>query len=170
MKLDGNTILITGGTSGMGLELAKELVNRNNVVIVTGRDRERLERAKNQLPRLHTIQSDASRIEDVDSLFTRVTKEFPALNVVVNNASVRRTIDLQDEGQDLEQLTGEVDINFKGQVWTVARFLPHLKRMPGAAVVYVSSVRAFVPLPSCPIYSATKAAINSFSRSSKRPR
>jgi uncharacterized oxidoreductase len=165
MKLDGNTVLITGGTSGIGLELAKELLKRGNAVLITGRDRERLERAKKQLPELHTIQSDASRIADIDSLFARVTREFPALNILVNNAGVMRTINLHSEDQSLEELTREIDTNFKGPVCMVKRFLPHLKKMASAAIVNVSSGLAFVPLPSAPIYCATKAAMNSFTRS-----
>ncbi len=165
MKLDGNTVLITGGTSGIGLELAKQLLKRSNTIIITGRDSERLEGAKKQLPELHTIQSDASRIADIDSLFARVTQEFPALNILVNNAGVMRTINLHNEDQSLEELTREIDINFKGPVWMVKRFLPHLKKMPSAAIVNVSSGLAFVPLPSSPIYCATKAAMNSFTRS-----
>ena len=165
MKLDGNTILITGGTSGIGLESAKEFLKRSNTVIITGRDKKRLERVKSELPQLNTIQSDVSRIEDINALFARVSKEFPALNVVMNNAGVMRTINLHDEGQSLEELTREIDTNFKGPVWMVKRFLPHLKRMPTAAIINVSSGLAFVPLPSSPVYCATKAAMNSFSRS-----
>lgn len=75
MKLDGNTILITGGTSGIGLESAKEFLKRSNTVIITGRDKKRLERVKNELPQLNTIQSDVSRIEDINALFARVSKE-----------------------------------------------------------------------------------------------
>ncbi len=124
MKLDGNTILIAGGTSGMGLELAKELLNRNNTVIVTGRDAARLAQAKDQLPQLHTIQSDVSRIEDVDTLFTRVTTEFPALNIVVNNASVRRTIDLQNERQNLESSRARSTSTSRGRYGWLRGFFP----------------------------------------------
>ncbi len=165
MKLEDNTVLITGGTSGIGLELAKELLGRKNTVIITGRDEGRLEQAKKLLPELSTIKSDVSRIEDIDALFARVTKEHPTLNVLVNNAGVMRTINLHEEDQSLDDLTREIDINFKGPVWMVKRFLPHLKKMPSAAIVNVSSGLAFVPLPSCPVYCATKAAMNSFSRS-----
>ena len=165
MKLSGNTILITGGTSGIGLELAKAFLKRQNTVIVTGRDPARLERAKNELPQLHTVQSDVSRIDHVDALFASVTAQFPALNVLVNSAGVMRSVDLNDGEQGLEELTREVDINFKGPVWMTHRFLPQLKRVPSAAIVNISSGLAFVPLPSAPIYCATKAAINSFTRS-----
>jgi uncharacterized oxidoreductase len=165
MKLDGNTILITGGTSGIGFELAKELLKLQNTVIITGRHADRLERAKAQLPQVHTVQSDVSRIEEIDALFARVTGEFPALNVLVNNAGVMRTINLHTEDQGMEELTREIDTNFKGPVWMVKRFLPQLKKVPSAAIVNVSSGLAFVPLPSCPVYCATKAAMNSFTRS-----
>jgi uncharacterized oxidoreductase len=165
MKLEDNTVLITGGTSGIGLELAKQLLGRKNTVIITGRDEGRLEQAKKQLPELSTIKSDVSRIEDIDALFTRVTKEHPSLNILVNNAGVMRTINLHDEELSLDDLTREIDVNFKGPVWMVKRFLPHLKKMPSAAIVNVSSGLAFVPLPTSPVYCATKAAMNSFSRS-----
>ncbi len=165
MKLDGNTILITGGTSGIGYELAKEFLSQKSVVIITGRDAERLERAKKALPELHTLQSDQGKSEDIESLFAVVTKEFPQLNVLVNNAGVMRNINFHEEDQNLEELTREIDVNFKGPVRMVKRFLPHLKKMPSAAIVNVSSGLAFVPLPIAPIYCATKAAMNSFSRS-----
>ena len=165
MRLDGNTVLITGGTSGIGFELAKELLKRKNVVVITGRDDGRLERAKKQLPELHTIKSDVSQIGDVESLFRAVTRDFPALNVLVNNAGVMRNINLHDEKQEMDELTREIDINFKGPVWMVKRFLPHLKAMPSAAIVNLTSGLAFVPLPIAPVYCATKAAMNSFSRS-----
>jgi uncharacterized oxidoreductase len=165
MKLDGNTILITGGTSGIGFELAKEFLKHKNTVIITGRDEERLARAKRELSGLHILKSDVSRIEDVNALFAAVTKEFPSMNILVNNAGVMRTINLHDEDQNLEELTREIDINFKGPVWMIKRFLPQLKKMPSAAIVNVSSGLAFVPLPIAPVYCATKAALNSFSRS-----
>jgi uncharacterized oxidoreductase len=165
MKLDANTILITGGTSGIGLELAKELSKHKNVVIITGRDDERLERTKKQVPGLHTIKSDQGRSDDIQSLFATVIKEFPRLNILVNNAGVMRNINFHDAHPNLDELTREIDINLKGPIWMVERFLPHLKSMPSAAIVNISSGLAFVPLPIAPIYCATKAAVNSFSRS-----
>ena len=83
----------------------------------------------------------------------------------MNNAGVMKTINLHTEDQALEALTREIDINFKGPVWMAKRFLPQLKKMPSAAIVNVSSGLAFVPLPSAPVYCATKAAMNSFTRS-----
>ena len=165
MKLDGNTILITGGSSGIGLELARELEKRGNTVIITGRDRAKLESAQKQNPRLHVIQSDVSRVEDIEALYKQVTREFPELNVLVNNAGVMRMVNLNKQEGTLEDLTTEIDINFKGPVRLTRRFLPELKKRPTAAIINVSSGLAFVPLPISPIYCATKAALHSFSLS-----
>ena len=165
MKLEGNTILITGGTSGIGFELAKQLSSRGNSVIVTGRSQAKLDRAKQELPALSIIQGDVSRAEDIDALHAQVLKEFPKLNVLVNNAGVARALNLNKQEGTLEELTQEIDINFKGPVRLAWRFLPHLKSVPNAAIINVSSGLAFVPLPTMPIYSATKAALHSFSLS-----
>jgi uncharacterized oxidoreductase len=165
MKLEGNTVLITGGASGIGFELAKELQKRGNTVIITGRDQAKLGRAKQQIPELHLIRSDVSRISDIDALFAHVTQEFPKLNVLINNAGVMRTINLHKEEGSLEDLTREIDINLKGPIQMVRKFLPQLKKMESAAIVNVSSGLAFVPLPIAPIYCATKAALHSFSLS-----
>jgi uncharacterized oxidoreductase len=165
MKLEGNTVLITGGAIGIGFELAKKLLERGNTVIITGRDKAKLEAAAKQLPRLQTVPSDVSKVADIEALYARVTKDFPALNVLVNNAGVMWTINLHDDERSLEDLTGEIDINFAGPVRMVKRFLPHLKTLPSAAIVNVSSGLAFVPLPINPIYCATKAAMHSFTLS-----
>jgi uncharacterized oxidoreductase len=163
MKLEGNTVLITGGNSGIGLEMARQLIQRGNTVVVTGRDMAKLDRARAQLPRLQTLQSDVSRVEDIEALYARVTKDFPTLNILVNNAGVMRAINMHRDQPSLDDLTTEIDINLKGPVRMARRFLPHLKRQTSAAVLNVSSGLAFVPLPISPIYSATKAAIHSFS-------
>src|SRR3954454_13635481 len=111
VKLSGNTILITGGTSGIGLELASQLLKRGNEVIVTGRDQAKLGEVKKQLPGAHTIQSDVSDAGAIDGLYARVIKDFPDLNVLVNNAGIMRKINLQDDDRDIAGLTREIDIN-----------------------------------------------------------
>lgn len=165
MKLLGNTILITGGAGGIGFEMAKELQKHGNTVIITGRDQAKLERAKERIPQLHVVQSDVSRVSDIDALFTNVTREFPTLNVLINNAGVMRTVNLHKEEGSLEDLTSEIDTNLKGPIRMVWKFLPQLKKAESPAIVNVSSGLAFVPLPSAPVYCATKAAMNSFTRS-----
>jgi uncharacterized oxidoreductase len=163
MKLEGNTILVTGGTSGIGLELAKALQKRGNTVIVTGRDPAKIEKAK-QVAGLTVIQSDVSKLADIEALHAQVTKDFPNLNVVINNAGIMRTLNVHKE-LTAEEFTSEVDINLKGPMWMVWKFLPHLKSKPSAAIMNVSSGLAFVPLPTSPVYCATKAGLHSFTQS-----
>jgi uncharacterized oxidoreductase len=165
MKLQHSTILITGGTSGIGLELLKQL-SRQGVakIIITGRDLHKLEQAKRQFPDIHTVQSDVSNPKDIVQLYQQVTTQFPALNIIINNAGIMRDIDLQDEGMDLENITREIDTNLSGTIRMVHQFLPHLKKQTAAAIVNISSGLAFVPFPLSPVYSATKAGIHSYTQ------
>jgi uncharacterized oxidoreductase len=164
MKLEKRTILITGGTSGIGLELAKQLLQRGNTVIVTGRDQEKLDAATQALPGVHTFKSDVSDPEAIAALHNRVLAQFPALDTLINNAGIMRNLNLnQDRG--LNDVTHEIEINLSGPVRMVQKFLPHLKTRQGALIVNVSSGLAFIPLPLSPVYCATKAAIHSFTQS-----
>jgi uncharacterized oxidoreductase len=163
MKLEGRTILITGGTSGIGFELAKRLIARRNTVIITGRDRQKLEETKAALPGVHTLQSDASRPEDIEALRQRVTTEFPECDTLINNAGVMRNINM-NQSRSLTDLTQELEINLSGPVQMAQAFLPHLKSRPNALIVNVSSGLAFVPFPLSPIYSAAKAGLHAFTR------
>jgi uncharacterized oxidoreductase len=165
MKLDGNTILITGGSSGIGFEFARAFVALRNTVIITGRDVAKLTKAQAQVPELKTIRSDVSRVEDINALYVKVTHDFPALNVLMNNAGVMRPINFHKDGDDLDDLTSEIDINLKGYVRMTRRFLLHLKEQPAAAIINITSALAFVPLPLVPVYCATKAGLHSFTQS-----
>ncbi|HVC08419.1 MAG TPA: SDR family NAD(P)-dependent oxidoreductase [Elusimicrobiota bacterium] len=165
MKTSGNIVLVTGGSSGIGFEFAKQLVALGNTVIATGRDEEKLKKAKSQLPELHVIKSDVSDAAAIASLRDVVLSEFPALNVLVNNAGIMRTINLHEDGVSLDELTREIDINLKGPMRMAKTFLPHLKKQDSAAIVNVSSGLAFTPLPTSPVYCATKAGLHSFTLS-----
>lgn len=165
MNLNGNTILITGGSSGIGFEMAKQLLAANNKVIITGRNMERLEKAKQKLGDVTIIQSDVSNPDSIKELYDQVSKDFSNLNVLINNAGVMLTINLQDHKLLAKELTKELDINVKGTIWMNDAFLPLLKKNKNAATVNVSSGLAFVPLPISPVYCAAKAAIHSYSLS-----
>ncbi len=165
MDLKNNTILITGGTSGIGFELAKELHALGNTVIVTGRSQAKLHSAHRMLPGLHTVQSDAGDPAAIEALFAKVTGDFPSLNILINNAGIMRKIDLNDESKGFENLAREIEINLTGPVQMAGRFLPHLRKQDRAAIVNVSSGLAFVPFPISPVYSATKAGLHSFTQS-----
>ncbi|GJG88966.1 oxidoreductase [Gemmatimonadetes bacterium T265] len=163
MPLTNRTVLITGGASGIGLALATLLVPRRNTVLVTGRDGERLAAAERALPGVRGFQSDASDPEAIRALRERVLAEFPALDVLVNNAGVMRNIDFgRAAGPD--DVTREIEINLSGPVRMVEQFLPHLKGRGEALIVNVSSGLAFVPFPLAPVYSATKAGIHAFTQ------
>jgi uncharacterized oxidoreductase len=165
MKTSGNTILITGGSSGIGFEFAKQFLALGNTVVATGRDEGKLQKAKALLPELKVVKSDASRPDDIEALRKKVLSDFPALNVLVNNAGIMRTINMHDEGGALESLTDEIDVNLKGPIRMAKAFLPHLKKQGAAAIVNVTSGLAFVPLPVSPIYCSTKAGLHSFTLS-----
>lgn len=163
MKLEERTILITGGTSGIGFELAKTLIARRNTVIITGRDSQKLEEAKSALPGVHAFQSDASNPTDIESLRQLVTEAFPACDTLINNAGVMRNIDM-NQPRSLTDITRELDINLNGPVQLVQAFLPQLKSRPNALIVNVSSGLVFIPFPLSPIYSTAKAVLHAFTR------
>jgi uncharacterized oxidoreductase len=164
MKLEQRTILITGGTSGIGFEFAKQLLQRGNIVIVTGRDGNRLEEAERSLSGLNTIQSDVSDPSAIDKLHSDVLARFPSLDTLINNAGVMRNLKL-DQERDLSDITREIDIDLSGPIRMVQRFLPHLKSQKNALVVNVSSGLAFVPMAIAPVYCAAKAGIHSYTLS-----
>ena len=161
MKLTGRTILITGGSSGIGLELARQLLARGNVVIATGRDQARLDRARAELPELHTAQTDVADPAAIRALHAEIAGRFPALDTLVNNAGIMRNIGLA-EPRSLEDLTREIGINVEGPMRMVQQFLPDLRRSRDALIVNVSSGLAFIPFRIAPVYSASKAAIHAY--------
>jgi uncharacterized oxidoreductase len=164
MKFTNKTVLITGGTSGIGFEMARQLLKRGNVVIVTGRDRGRLDAASRALPGLHAFESDVSNPRAIAQLYRDVVAQFPALDVLINNAGIMRNLNLQ-QPRDLEDVTREIEINLSGPVRMVQQFLPHLKTRKTALILNISSGLAFMPLPISPICCATKAAIHSYTQS-----
>jgi uncharacterized oxidoreductase len=163
MELKNNTILITGGTSGIGYELASRLIDLGNTVIITGRDQTKLDLAKKQLPKIHTFRSDVSDANAIKSLHEQVTKQFPELNILINNAGIMRKINLHDT--DINTITQEIDINLAGPIRMVQQFLPHLKTKTSAAIMNVTSGLALIPFPIAPIYAATKSGLRSYTHS-----
>ncbi len=165
MKLTGRTILITGGTSGIGMELARQMLDRGNTVIVTGRDAARLEAVRRELPGVHAIESDVSDPAAIRALSAEVAGRFPEMSVLINNAGIMRNLKLR-EGRGLEDVAREIETNLSGPVRMVQQFLPQLMSRPeGGMIANVTSGLAFVPFPASPVYSATKAAMHAYTRS-----
>ena len=165
MEMSRNTVLITGGTSGIGYALAAQLLKRKNTVLITGRTQERLAAASRSLPGVHTYVCDQSDPDAIVRLCTETTSAFPGLNILINNAGIGLKRNLNDASVPLEDLEREIGVNLTGPIQMNAQFLPHLKRQERALIVNVTSGLAFVPLPMKPIYCATKAAMHSYTQS-----
>jgi len=164
MDLKNSTVLITGGTSGIGLELVKQLTEQGATIIVTGRKAQALSDTKKRFPNVHTFQSDVRDPEQIRQLYKEVTRQFPDLNILVNNAGEMRLIDMQDPTESLENITREIDINLSGAIQMAHQFLPHLVKKQSAAIVNVSSAIAFMAYSSAPVYSASKAGFHAFTQ------
>jgi uncharacterized oxidoreductase len=161
MDTRNDTILITGGGSGIGKAMAEALHGRGAKVIIAGRRREALETVAAAHPGMAFETLDVADPADVKALAERVVAAHPELNVVINNAGIM----VVEDGIDLDIAEQTVAINLLGPIRLTAALLPHLKSKPRASVVTVSSGLAFVPLAATPTYSATKAAIHSWSQS-----
>jgi uncharacterized oxidoreductase len=164
MNLRNRTILITGGSAGIGLAFALKFAELGNEVIVTGRRQKVLEDVKAKHPNLHTIQSDVADAAQIAALAAHVKADFPKLDVLMNNAGIMLYKNLRAPATDLAGLMAEVNINLGGVITTTSAFVDILTANKGT-VINVSSALAFVPLPAAPIYSATKAAIHSYTQS-----
>ena len=164
MDVGGNTVLITGGATGIGFALAEEFVNAGSVVIVCGRRKSKLQAAKRKLPTIHVRQCDVSVESERRSLFRWITARFPDLNVLVNNAGIQRQMDFTSPTvtKPLSSKDDEVTINLASAIRLCALFTPFLMKRKNAAIVNISSGLAFVPIAMMPVYCATKAAIHSF--------
>jgi uncharacterized oxidoreductase len=164
MKTTGNTILITGGSTGIGFALASSFSNRGNEVIICARHEEKLHHAKEKLPNIEIRKCDVSKTEEADALVKWLTESYPEINMLVNNAGIQRGISLKNGVQEAAKWEEEIAINFSSQVYLSADFVPlFLNR--ASAILNVSSGLAFVPIARFPIYCATKAAIHSFTMS-----
>ena len=164
MRITGNTVLITGGATGIGLALAQALVARDNTVIICGRRRDRLEAAQRAQPALQTLVADVSSPPSRADLVAAIGQRFPRTNILVNNAGVQHKIDLREPG-DLAKAEEELATNVVAPLYLTAMLLPQLVRNLPAAVVNVTSGLAFAPLAHVPVYCGTKAAMHSITLS-----
>jgi uncharacterized oxidoreductase len=165
MEITENTILITGGATGIGLALAEAFLREGNEVIICGRREKRLHEAKLKLPSLHVRVCDVSKDSERESLFQWATNAFPSINLLINNAGIQKEVDLRKGAVDLSGDEDEIDINLKAPIHLSALFIPHLIKQKKSAIVNITSGLAFTPLAIVPIYCATKAGLHSFSQS-----
>jgi uncharacterized oxidoreductase len=166
MKMQSNTIFITGGTSGIGQGLAEAFHRLGNKVIISGRREDRLRSICAANPGMRHFVLDVSDLTSVRNTARKIIEQFPALNCVFNNAGIQRMHNFS-AGKPLDDavILAEIHTNLLGLIRVSAEFLPHLKNQQGATLLNVSSGLAFVPLAVFPVYCATKAAVHSFSLS-----
>ena len=165
MNTSGNTILITGGATGIGLALAEAFLEKENEVIICGRREDKLAQAKDKFPQLHTLTCDVADRQKQKQLYVKVLANHPALNILVNNAGIQKEVNFKKGLTDLQDEEDEIAINLQAPVRLSARFIPHLFKQKKAAIVNISSGLAFIPIAFMPLYCATKAALHSFSLS-----
>lgn len=165
MKSSGNTILITGGATGIGYALAESFLKSGNNVIICGRRKERLLEAQKHYPELKIFQCDVSKDKDRKALLEYIKSNCNDMNILINNAGIQRDIDLTKGEQDLITGENEIAINLEAPIHLSAIFVPFLSTKKDPYIINVSSGLGFVPSARMPVYSATKAAVHAFSMS-----
>ena len=165
MKMTGNTILITGGGSGIGRGLAEALHKLGNKVIISGRRRQVLDETVAANPGMAAVTLDIEDPASIRSFAAQLAKDYPALNVVIHNAGIMRPENLHAQPDDLADVEATIATNLLGPIRLTAALLPLLKKQPAATIMTVTSGLAFIPLAVTPTYCATKAAIHSYSQS-----
>ncbi len=163
MAFTGNTILITGGTSGIGRALAEALQAKSNRVIIAGRRKQLLDEVTRANPGMSAIELNMDDAADIARVSAQLTQSFPALNAVIHNAGIMRPEDLKKG--EVETAEAIITTNLLGPIRLTAALMPHLLRQPSGTIFTVSSGLAFVPLAFTPTYNATKAAIHSYTMS-----
>ena len=164
MKLEKATVLIIGGSAGIGLEIAKAFARLDATVIITGRDDNRLQAIGTSLRNAVAIPFDVNNEEEVKRLTERVTREFPRLNILVNNAGLAHTYVIAAGSRAWEKAAEEMQTNYLAVLRTTELFLPLLEKQPEAAIVNVSSIGAIAPNIRRLTYSASKAAVHSYTQ------
>jgi uncharacterized oxidoreductase len=164
MKTTQNTVLVTGGGSGIGLEIAKLLSEKGNHVIIAGRNEEKLKKAAAGLKNVTTITADVTKAADVSRLVDQLGAAFPSLNIVINNAGHAYAYRLAPGANSFEKAGEEMLTNYLAAVRLNEQLLPLLQKQPQAAIVNVSSIAAIAPNGYIPTYSASKAALHSYSQ------
>lgn len=160
MKLSQNTVLITGGTSGIGYELGKSLLKRNNKVILLGRNQDKLKQAISE--GFHTIRCDLSDLEDIENAVVQIQNNFSDINILVNNAGVQYNYFFTENVIPPEKIRKELDVNVTGQITLTQLIIPLLSTAKKALIINTTSGLGAFPKSDGLVYSAGKAAMRNF--------
>jgi len=160
MKQSNQTVLITGGGSGIGLAIAQKFLANDNTVIITGRNLAKLEKVKQENPKIHIYQSDVTNDAEVRNLANGIQEKFGGIDILINNAGIMNLVDAGNESNDLHKQMEEIEINYNSPIRVLHYFLPLLKKSKNAVLVNVSSGLAYVPFAQAPVYSGTKSALH----------
>ena len=161
MRKTGNTILITGGGSGIGRELARRFHNEGNTVIIAGRQRATLDETAAGFENMHVVVADMDDAAGIKHFAANVIADFPGLNIVIANAGIMRREDIRT-ARDLSDAEATITTNLLGPIRLIDATIDHLSRQAEAAIVTVTSGLAYVPMPATATYCATKAAMHSY--------
>ena len=165
MKMNGNTILITGGGSGIGRGLAEAFHKLGNTVIIAGRRKDVLDRTTSANPGMSSLSLDIDDPAAILAFSKKVVVEYPALNVLINNSGIMRLEDLVNHPEDLSVPEATITTNLLGPIRLTSALLPHLTKQSQPVIINLTSGLAFAPLAFAPVYCATKAAIHSWTES-----
>lgn len=165
MKMTGNTILITGGGSGIGRGLAEAFHQLGNTVIIAGRRKDVLDQTTGANPGVLSMPLDIDDPAAILAFAKKLVAEQPALNVLINNAGIMRLEDLVNHPEDLSAPEATITTNLLGPIRLTSALLPHLTKQSHPVIMNVTSSLAFAPLALAPVYSATKAALHSWTES-----
>lgn len=165
MNINNKTVLVTGGGSGIGFQIAKQLLAKGNTVIITGRTEEKLKSATEKLPGLHYITADVNEPGDIAKVAKHLTDNFGGLDILINNAGQASYYKLDEESDIAAKAYAEIRTNYLAIINLNEKLLPLLKNSAEAAIVNVSSIVAFVANGIIPTYSASKAALHSYTQS-----
>jgi len=164
MNITNKTVLITGGGSGIGLEIAKTLAQKGNKVIITGRTADKLEKAASALQNVSTFASDINKEDDINKLVAYLTEKHGGLDVLINNAGQASAYELSAEANAFEKAGAEIQTNYLAVIRLTEKLLPLLSKQTEAAIVNVTSIVVFAPNAFIPTYAASKAALHSYTQ------
>jgi uncharacterized oxidoreductase len=164
MKLNNNTVLITGGSSGIGFELSKVLVQKGNTVIICGKSNDKLLAAKKEEPKLITYQCDISNIRECIDFANRIKENHPELNILVNNAAIVNKIDFLNDDKALEYAENEFQTNLLGPIRLIKLLYDSISGKESSAIINITTGLIYVPREIYPFYNSSKSALHSFTQ------